>query len=48
MAVNNYIPKYIPDDFPWYERGGLMTRLNEITCDEFLEDTNKYFRGKKL
>ena len=45
MAVNNYIPKYIPDDLPWYERNGLMTRLDKIKCDEFLEDPGKHLRG---
>ena len=46
MADNNYIPEYIPDDLPWYERDGLMTQLDKIKSDEFLEDPEKNFREK--
>ena len=48
MAVNNYIPEYVPDDLPWYERDGLMTHLDQIKCDKFLEDPEKHFKEKKL
>ena len=26
-AQNNYVPEYVPDNLPWYERDGLLTYL---------------------
>ena len=35
-CVNNYVPKYIPKDLPWYERNGLITYIGQVKCEEFL------------
>ena len=29
VLVNNYIPTYLPKDFPLYERDGLMTYIEK-------------------
>ena len=46
MVTNNYIPKYVPNNFPWYERDGLLTYIDKLECDEFLEDPHKHFKEK--
>ena len=37
-SQNNYISEYVLKDFPWYERGGLMTYLDQAKCRDFLRD----------
>ena len=48
MTTNNYIPESTPSNLPWYEIDGLITWLDKVKCDEFLEDFNKHFRKKKI
>ena len=38
---NHFVPKYIPNDLPSYERDGLMTWYDQVQCQQFLEDTEK-------
>ena len=28
--ANKYIPKYVPEDLPWYERDGLLTYIDQL------------------
>ena len=45
--MNSYVPKFVPKDFPWYERGGLMTWYDQMKYEDFLRDTNKHFQEVK-
>lgn len=37
---NNYIPEYVPEDLPWYERDGLMKYIDQVKCQDFLKDSD--------
>ena len=37
-SMNAYVPKFMPKDPPWYDRGGLMTWCNQGKCEDFLRD----------
>ena len=43
IYTNTYIPEYVPDNLKWYERDGLNTWYKKNQCNEFLEDTDRYF-----
>lgn len=45
---NKYIPEYIPDDLPRYERDGLMTYLDQEKCGYFLRDPEGHFKNTKI
>ena len=47
MAVNNYVPGYVPENLPWYKRDGLLTWYDRAKYKEFLEDPNAHFKNKK-
>ena len=34
--TNNYIPEYVPDNLPLYERDGLMTYIDKLKYDDSL------------
>ena len=34
---NRFIPKYIPNDLPWYEKDGLDTWYLQNKCKDFLK-----------
>ena len=40
---NRFIPTYVPNNFPWYKRNGLMTWYDEGKCCDFLENTDEHF-----
>ena len=42
--VNNYIPEYVPSNLPWDERDGLMTYIDQLKYQEFIEDTDNLLR----
>ena len=44
---NRFIPKYIPNDLPWYERDGLDTWYQQNKCNDFLRDTDENFKEMK-
>ena len=47
-CVNNYVPKYIPKDLPWYERNGLITYIDQVKCEEFLKDSDNHFKTVRI
>ena len=47
-CTNKYVPEFVPSDLKWYERGGLMTWYDQVMCEQFLEDVNKYFSETKI
>ena len=48
MVQNNYVPDYIPDNLPWYERDRLMTYIDKLKCGRFLKDPDKHFKETKV
>ena len=44
---NRFIPKYIPNDLPWYERDGLDTWYQQNKCNDFLRDMDENFKEMK-
>ena len=48
IYTNTYIPEYVPDNLKWYERDGLDTLYKKNKCDEFLEDTDRYFHTAQI
>ena len=42
-----YVPKFVLDNLPWYERDGLMTWYGQWKCEDFLRDTDKHFKEAK-
>ena len=48
IYTNTYIPEYVPDNLKWYERDGLDTWYQKDKCDEFLEDTDRYFHTAQI
>ena len=45
MAENNYIPEYVSSDLKRY---GLLTYIDKLKCNRYLEDPNKNFKETKL
>ena len=37
---NTYVPKFVSNNIPWYERDGLNTLYEQMKCNKFLEDTD--------
>ena len=48
IYTNTYIPEYVSDNLKWYERDGLDTWYKKNKCDEFLEDTDRYFHTAQI
>ena len=37
-VYSTFIPKFAPNNLPWYERDGLNTCYEQNKCNDFLED----------
>ena len=48
ICTNTYIPEYVSDNLKWYERDRLDTWYKKNKCDEFVEDTDIYFRTTQI
>ena len=46
--MNTYVPKFVPDNLPWYERDGLITWYDQQKCEDFLRDNDKHFKETKI
>ena len=42
------IPKFVPNDLKWYERDGLDTWYLQNKCNEFINNTDTYFKRMKI
>ena len=40
-SKNKYIPEYVTDNLPWYERDDLMPYIDKLKCDRFLKNPNE-------
>ena len=45
---NTFIPPFVSNELKWYERDGLETWYRQNKCQEFLENTDKYFEQRKI
>ena len=45
---NKFIPKYVPNDLPWYDRDGLETWYQQNKCNDLLRDTDEHFKAMKI
>ena len=45
---NTYIPKFVPNNLPWYKKDGLNRWYEQNKCNDFLEDPDKHFEIYKL
>ena len=48
IFANNYIPKYVPEDLPWYERDGLLTYIDQLKYKEFISDPDAAVKNTKV
>ena len=48
IYTNTYIPEYASGNLKWYKRDGLDTWYKKNKCDEFLEDTDRYFHTTQI
>ena len=48
IYTNTYIPEYVSDNLKWYKRDGLDTWYKKNKCDEFFEDTDRYFHTTQI
>ena len=42
------IPKFVPNDLKWYERDGLDTWYLQNKFNEFINNTDSYFKRMKI
>ena len=42
---NTYIPKFVPNNLPWYKKDGLNRWYEQNKCNDFLEDPDKHFEN---
>ena len=47
-CTNNYVPEFVPQNLPWYERDRLMMWYDQVKCREFLENSDKHFKTTKI
>ena len=45
---NNCIAQYDCDKLPWYKRDGLMTYIDKLKCDRFLENPNQHSQQTRI
>ena len=45
---NKFIPKYVPNDLPQYDRDGLETWYQQNKCNDLLRDTDEHFKAMKI
>ena len=45
---NCFVPNFVSNNLPWYERDGLMTWCDQVKCQEFLENTDSYFQNLEI
>ena len=48
IFADKYIPKYVPEDLPWYERNGLLTYVDQWKYKEFISDPDTDVNNTKV
>ena len=46
--IDVYIPKFVLNNLPWYQRDGLNTWYEQNKCNDFLEDPDKHFENLQI
>ena len=47
IFANHYIPKYVPEDLPWYERDGLLTYIDQLKYKKYISDPDAAVQNTK-
>ena len=45
---NRFVPTYVPNDLPWYERNRLMTWYEQVKCQGFLQNTDSHIQNLQI
>ena len=45
---NTFVPKFVSNNVPWYERDGLNTWQEQNKCNDFLEDPDEHFQNLQI
>ena len=45
---NRFIPNFVSNNLPWYERHGLDTWYEQGKCQDFLENTDNHFQNLQI
>ena len=45
---NKLIPKFVPNDLNWYDKDGLDTWYLQNKCNEFINNSDTYFKQMKI
>ena len=45
---NTFVPKFVSNNVPWYERDGLNTWYEQNKCNDFLEDPDEHFQNLQI
>ena len=48
IFVNKYIPKYVPEDLPWYERNGLLIYIDQLKYKDFISDPDAHIKNTQV
>ena len=48
IFANNFIPKYVPENLPWYERDDLLTYIDQLKYKEFISDSDVAVKNTKV
>ena len=48
IFANKYIPKYVPEDLPWYENGGVLTSIDQLKYKDFISDPNTHIKNTQI
>ena len=48
IFASSYVPEYVLQDLPWYERDGLMTYIDQLKWKEFISDPDVAIRNTKI
>ena len=47
IFANKYIPKYVPENLPWYKRDELLTYIDQLKYKYFISDPDAHIKNKQ-
>ena len=48
IFANSYVPEYVAEDLPLYERDGLMTYIDQAKYKDFISDPDTTIKNNKF
>ena len=45
---NRFVPNFVSNNLPWYERDRLMTWYDQVKCQEFFKKTDSHFQNLEI